>query len=166
MYLCIEEIYEIVYHDLAFHQFINMNIIENYVKSNKISGIPIENHHIAKLYEMCNNVIENENTNNTIAIEKVADIFIIKIPIEGKARSYRTIHWFELCTTHLCFHICSDPLKYLKYTIDYSMLVNKVDTKHPIDYLYEEYNLIRDLFKNVFNYVPEKTKKLKNFDLK
>lgn len=130
------------------------NTIEKYVRGNKIVSLGLENNHKYKLYEMCNNIIDNNNPNINISIYKD----IIRIPKQGTQEiAYDCIHWFELCTTHLCFHICSDPLDYIKYTIDYSMAPNKEDMKHPIDYLYDDYDVIKDLFKNVFNYKDVKS---------
>ncbi len=125
-----------------------MTIERNYVKGNKIVAIDLHNHHKAKLYEMCSSIIENNNPNaNVYLLEN-----FIKIPKQTpNAIGYNDIHWFELCTTHLCFHICDNPLEYLKYCIDYSMLVDKGKWKHPIDYIYDEYDKIRDLFLNVYN---------------
>ena len=127
--------------------------IEKYVRGNNIIALDLENDHKYKLYEMCNNIIDNNNPSANIGVYKDT----IRIPKQGTSSIlYDNIHWFELCTTHLCFHIFSDPLDYIRYTIDYSMSTEKRTLKHPIDYLYEEYLIIKDLFKNVFNYVEKK----------
>jgi hypothetical protein len=136
-------------------------IEKKYSESNKIVGIDIDSQHQAKLYEMCNNIIENNNPNATIYVVSST----IKIPKQGKKDfGYNEMHWFELCTTHLAFHIMSEPMEYLKYTLDYSM--NKYEStnpltlkKHPIDYLYAEYDSIRELFKNEFNYKGSRSNK-------
>ena len=126
------------------------SIVKNYAKSNKIAAIPITSEHKAKLYELCNNIIENINPNATIYV--VEDI--IKIPRQGlKEFGYTDCHWFEMVTTHLSFHIMSDPLLFLSYCLDYSMMSDKTLTQHPIDYLYEEYDKIRELFLNKYNYL-------------
>ena len=125
-----------------------MNIIENYVKGNKIQSMGLDNSHKALLYEMCNNIIDNNNPKCSVAIDGEK----VNIPVQNSSnREYIHIHWFELCTTHLCFHICADPLEFLQKTINYAMLINKKEAKHPIDVLYEEYLVIRELFRDVFN---------------
>jgi hypothetical protein len=125
-----------------------MNIVEKYAKANKIQSMGIDNLHKAKLYEMCNNIIDNNNSKCTVAVDGEK----INIPIQGEnRREYTHIHWFELCVTHLCFHVCSDPLTFMQQTIDYAMLVDKKDAKHPVDVLYEEYGKIKEMFKDVFN---------------
>jgi hypothetical protein len=123
-----------------------------YAKKNTILAIEITNKHKAKLFEMSNNIIENVNPNcNIYILDKT-----IKIPKQGlKEFGYNEFHWFELCTTHLAFHVMSEPLEYLKYCIEYSMNPNKSELEHPIDVLYTEYDKIRDIFmdkkiKNVY----------------
>ena len=121
---------------------------EKYARGNKIVALHLENEHKYKLYEMCNNIIDNNNPSSEINIFRD----IIRIPKQGiNSIIYDNIHWFELCTTHLCFHIFSNPLEYIKYTIEYSMSIEKKTLIHPIDYMYEEYLIVKDLFKNVFN---------------
>ena len=39
------------------------SIEKNYVKGNRIIAIDLQNHHKAKLYEMCCSIIENNNPN-------------------------------------------------------------------------------------------------------
>ena len=125
-----------------------MNIIEKYVKANKIQSMGLDNSHKTLLYEMCNNIIDNNNPKCSIAIDGDK----VNIPVQNSdKREYIHVHWFELCTTHLCFHICGNPLKFLQKTIDYAMLVDKKEGEHPVDMLYEEYSLIRELFKDAFN---------------
>ena len=121
---------------------------EKYARGNKIVALHLENEHKYKLHEMCNNMIDNNNPSSEINIFRD----IIRIPKQGiNSIIYDNIHWFELCTTHLCFHIFSNPLEYIKYTIEYSMSIEKKTLIHPIDYMYEEYLIVKDLFKNVFN---------------
>ena len=123
------------------------DIERNYAKSNRIMALDLQNHHKAMLYEMCCNIIENENT--SARVQFLEDR--IRIPKQGlRERGYHDIHWFEICTTHLCFHLCDDPLEFLKYTINYSMSLSKEGVLHPIEYLFEEYIKIKDLFKDVF----------------
>lgn len=132
-----------------------MSIIEKYVKSNKIQSMGLENTHKALLYEMCNNIIDNNNTSCSIALDGEK----INIPIQNSnKKEYTQIHWFELCTTHLCFHLCSNPLDFLQKTIDYSMMSNedRKKEKHPVDVLYKEYSQIREIFNDVFNSRSEK----------
>lgn len=120
-----------------------LELEKKYAKKNTILAIDITNKHKARLFEMSNNIIENVNPNcNVYILDKN-----IKIPKQGpKEFGYSEIHWFELCTTHLAFHVMSEPLEYLKYCIDYSMNPNKSEIEHPIDVLYTEYDKIRDLF--------------------
>lgn len=125
-----------------------MNIIEKYVKANKIQSMGLDNSHKANLYEMCNNIIDNNNPKCSISIDGEK----INIPVQNcNRREYIQVHWYELCTTHICFHVCSNPLDFLQKAIDYAMLVDKNEGKHPVDILYGEYLLIRELFKDVFN---------------
>jgi len=127
-----------------------MNNIEKYVNGNKIQALTLSNDHRAKLYEMCNNIIDNNNPKCSVQLHKD----MINIPVQDTdKREFVHIHWFELCTTHLSFHVCGDPLKFLKYTIDYAMMIDKDKrvAKHPIDVLYNEYTIIKDMFLNVFN---------------
>lgn len=138
-----------------------MNIVEKYVKSNKIQSLGLENSHKALLYEMCNNIIDNNNPKCSISVDGEK----INIPIQNTdKREFVHVHWFELCTTHLCFHLCNDPLDFLQKTIDYSMMDSKdrEKVKHPVDILYGEYLTIRELFNDVFN--TRTTKKEKKTD--
>lgn len=126
-----------------------IDIEKEYIKSNKVSAIWLSNHHKSKLFEMCNNIIENKNPNASIYVQDKT----IRIPKQGeKEFGYDDFHWFELCTTHLAFHIMEDPLEYLQYCIKYAMISDKIQMQHPVDFLYEEYNTIRELFLNKYNY--------------
>ena len=126
-----------------------IDLAKEYVMSNRIEPIDVSNHHKAKMFEMCNNIMENNKEH--------ANIFLmgkmIRVPKQGeKEFGYNDFHWFELCTTHLSFHIMNDPLEYLEYCIKYAMLIDKIGMQHPIDYLYEEYYKIRELFKEKYIY--------------
>jgi hypothetical protein len=120
-----------------------LELTKIYAKKNTILAIDITNQHKARLYEMSNNIIENVNPNCKIYILDR----IIKIPKQGpKEFGYNDFHWFELCTTHLAFHIMGEPLEYLKYSIEYAMNPNRSEIEHPIDVLYKEYEKVKDLF--------------------
>ena len=124
---------------------VSKDIYKEYAKHNTILPINIDNNQKYRLFEMCRNIIENDNPHTSIFLRENT----IRIPKQGYG--YNDIHWFELCVTHLAFHIMSDPMAYIKYCLDYAMIINKIEMQHPIDYLYVEYNQIRELFKNEIN---------------
>lgn len=114
---------------------------EAYIKKAEIKPLTLGNLEKGKLYEMAVAIIPNEN--------KWAKVHLldksIKIPKQKeKEIGYDEIHWFELCTTHLAFHIMDNPLVFLDYCCKYAL--NPENKIHPIDYLYSEYQLIKELF--------------------
>ena len=124
-----------------------IDLEKEYVKSNRIAFIEIANHHKSKMFEMCNNIMENNKEHAHIYLQDKT----IRVPRQGeKEFGYDDFHWFELCVTHLSFHIMNDPYEYMEYCIKYAMVIDKVGMQHPIDYLYEEYYKIRELFKENF----------------
>jgi hypothetical protein len=122
-------------------------IIEKYVKTNKIAPLDLTNEHIAKLYVMCNNIIDNKTP---FSIYYENDFIYIPIQDSNK-KKYTKIHWHEVCTTHLSYHLCGDPLRFLEHCIEYTMVQDKKNYKHPIDILWKEYQQIKQIFKDTFN---------------
>jgi len=121
-----------------------IDIEKEYAKKHTVTPIWLGNNHKVRLFEMCNNVIENNNPTVNIYIQD----YTIRIPKQGNQFGYDSFHWFEICTTHLAFHIVEDPKKYMEHCVTYAMINNKELMEHPIDYLYREYQVVKELFLN------------------
>lgn len=114
---------------------------EVYLTKADVKPMTISNFEKSKLYEMATAIIINNNKWSKVHLFDTS----VKIPKQKeKEFGYDTIHWFELCTTHLAYHIMDNPVKYLEYCSQYAM--NPEGKIHPVEYLYTEYQLIKELF--------------------